>query len=849
MKKILLTISLLIFSALIILTFSSANSQSENFQWTVDATGIESFQDITNEWTKGQIENNEFTSLSNGKIEFFGKADDNYRITLEKNNGDSVVLATADSRSQDNDPCNWNDNICIVDRNGQLLFASAWDSSSSIDTKDYGQCPIITCGVGNNKCSSQDIRDAKAAQGLEKATKFTCKSDNFQTPLFEGEKIKTYFNDGGNIGIRVFGEVQEERTASDSGPGSVKIEDGNKLIAIFNAQPLPEKGGIISNVIFELTDDNPSVITTLQGNQVFACLDSNQDGICDYLQINDNLFIKINSPEAKTYNISDILVDISSDGTQTWFTLNGGNNMVYTFPTLESFPEGTNTLTAFTENSFGNTNSTSVVFEVNTTSQPPIDNNPPGSVTLLNLINKGITFLTWQWDNPSDSDFSHAIVYLDGVNVINTSNNLYNATGLAPNSTHTLTINTVDFNGNINDTDVSNTATTLSFQNDTNQTDTTPPSSITNLQLVNITNQSLKWQWDNPSDSDFSHVKVFLDNVFITNSYGNMYFAQNLISNTSYTIKLHTVDTSGNVNTTDITNTGTTLANPIIEDPFKNLFIKINSPEAKTYNISDILVDISSDGTQTWFTLDSITNESYVSPITKTFLDGTYVLTAFTENSFGNTNSTSVVFEVNTTSQPPTDTTVPNSIENLNATDITNTTILWTWDNPSDSDFSHAIVFLDGGNALNTSSESFQAIGLIPNSTHTVIIWTADTSGNINNTDVSNTATTLSVSNGTDDNGHTPEEDYDPINTDNEKSSGGSSKKSSSRSSSSGALFIPLNPIQTTTQINETEVILLETEDIYTLEANFDYRLINFIIIVALIIICLLIIITYAIKR
>jgi hypothetical protein len=66
----------------------------------------------------------------------------------------------------------------------------------------------------------------------------------------------------------------------------------------------------------------------------------------------------------------------------------------------------------------------------------------------------------WNWTNPNDSDFAENIVYIDGSNVANTSDNFYNAGGLDANTSYTITVHTKDTSGNINDTDMNSTAKT-----------------------------------------------------------------------------------------------------------------------------------------------------------------------------------------------------------------------------------------------------------------------------------------------------------------------------------------------------------------------------------------------------
>jgi len=87
----------------------------------------------------------------------------------------------------------------------------------------------------------------------------------------------------------------------------------------------------------------------------------------------------------------------------------------------------------------------------------------PASVTNLNLISKSDTWLYWNWSNPSDIDFNISIIYLDGINIVNTSNNFYNATGLSSSTNYTITVHTIDHSGNINTADVNDTQTTDAF--------------------------------------------------------------------------------------------------------------------------------------------------------------------------------------------------------------------------------------------------------------------------------------------------------------------------------------------------------------------------------------------------
>ena len=84
------------------------------------------------------------------------------------------------------------------------------------------------------------------------------------------------------------------------------------------------------------------------------------------------------------------------------------------------------------------------------------DTSPPSSIR--NLVSySGSSWINWTWTNPSDLDFNHTIVYIDGKFVDNTSDTYYNATDLLQGTLHTISTRTVDLSGNVNETWVNDT--------------------------------------------------------------------------------------------------------------------------------------------------------------------------------------------------------------------------------------------------------------------------------------------------------------------------------------------------------------------------------------------------------
>lgn len=183
---------------------------------------------------------------------------------------------------------------------------------------------------------------------------------------------------------------------------------------------------------------------------------------------------------------------------------------------------------------------------------PPFkDTTPPGQIENLKAT-VARTWINWTWENPGDADFSYTNIYVDGIFKTNLTKpkNYYNISGLAQNTTKTISIRTVDKNKTINLLRVTNTATTI--------LDLTPPNSVTNLASV-IGRTWINWTWDNPQDVDFSYAMVYMDSKFKTNTSKGYYNSTGLKNSTNYTISLLTVDTSKNINLGWVNSTEITL--------------------------------------------------------------------------------------------------------------------------------------------------------------------------------------------------------------------------------------------------------------------------------------------------
>lgn len=92
----------------------------------------------------------------------------------------------------------------------------------------------------------------------------------------------------------------------------------------------------------------------------------------------------------------------------------------------------------------------------------PDDTTPPASVTGLHNTVYAQNYIKWTWTEPADPDFSHVMIYLNGIFQTNVTKDVkyYNASGLIPEKTYKISIRTVDLTDNVNSTWVDNFSTT-----------------------------------------------------------------------------------------------------------------------------------------------------------------------------------------------------------------------------------------------------------------------------------------------------------------------------------------------------------------------------------------------------
>jgi len=94
------------------------------------------------------------------------------------------------------------------------------------------------------------------------------------------------------------------------------------------------------------------------------------------------------------------------------------------------------------------------------TKRLPRDTTPPNQISNLHSTEITISSITWVWTNPADTDFAENIIYLNGNRLAQTALNYYRAANLASNTSYTISIQTSDWSGNVNQNNITQTTRT-----------------------------------------------------------------------------------------------------------------------------------------------------------------------------------------------------------------------------------------------------------------------------------------------------------------------------------------------------------------------------------------------------
>ncbi len=285
---------------------------------------------------------------------------------------------------------------------------------------------------------------------------------------------------------------------------------------------------------------------------------------------------------------------------------------------------------------------------------PLKDSYPPSLVMNLHVVDKDVDYISWAWDNPEDWDFDHVEVYLNGDFITNTTQNSFTATGLNPATNYTITLYTVDDDGNVNLNGVQDSETTSSAEV-VNHTIESPHPYENNCNYVyNITEPDackIKVHFVNYS------VEAWDDYIYVYDKNWNR-----VERYTGYDENVWTPWIEGDVVRISLVSDSSNTDYGFYIDKYVYTpcgdatppSVVIHSPENVTYPTSIIQINVSasdSSGIGTVIAnIDGITNvtlnpsNGYYVGTTPPLSDGGHWIRIYANDSLGNTNSSEIVY-------------------------------------------------------------------------------------------------------------------------------------------------------------------------------------------------------------
>ena len=300
------------------------------------------------------------------------------------------------------------------------------------------------------------------------------------------------------------------------------------------------------------------------------------------------------------------------------------------------------------------------------------------------------------WTDPTDDDFSHIVLSWTPVGGGETLTLRIDAgvgtatiTGLIPDGNYTFTAVTVDTAGNESDTSPV-----------TQRIDDTPPAQVTLTVAPGTTNESVIVTWTDPTDPDFAHVLIYWVATGSTQVPAESPLQVNRgvetatitgLESGDYTFTAVSVDTSNNMSAMSTGIQGaadTTAPAPValtVARGTTNESVIVTWTDPTDTDFSHVLIYWAvDDGTPG----DPLRVDSGVETATVTGLgSGDYTFTAVSVDAVGNESAMS------TGVQGAADTTPPALVTLAVAPGATTDSVVVTWTDPTDTDFSHILLY------------------------------------------------------------------------------------------------------------------------------------------------------------
>jgi parallel beta-helix repeat protein len=361
------------------------------------------------------------------------------------------------------------------------------------------------------------------------------------------------------------------------------------------------------------------------------------------------------SPINTVYSTNTINVTLAGDAVHYWYFIEGVDsiNQSWTSSVLRTLADGTYTLNAYGNNSFGIESwSVGVSFTIDTT---------PPSVTILNPMN-----ITYTTNTITISLSGNAAHYWYKISPVDSLDQPWtgNVNRVLPDGTYSVFAYGNDSVGNVN-------STWVVFTIDTTGPAVTISSPLSTTYVTGTITVSIS--------GDAANYWYFIEGVDLANQSWTVNIGRALADGT-YTLNAYGNDSAGNEGWAAVTFTIDTTPPAV----------SILSPMNTTYTTNTIMISLSGDATHFWYYIEGVdvTNQTWTANIGRALADGTYTLNAYGNDSAGNEGWTAVTFTIDTT--PPSVT----ILSPMNITYTTNTITIslsgnaahyWYWIGPVDT--------------------------------------------------------------------------------------------------------------------------------------------------------------------
>ncbi|MHA1756018.1 MAG: hypothetical protein ACTSVV_04555 [Promethearchaeota archaeon] len=260
-----------------------------------------------------------------------------------------------------------------------------------------------------------------------------------------------------------------------------------------------------------------------------------------------------------------------------------------------------------------------------------------------------------------------------------------------------------------------------------------PPSQVKNLIAYTTGTNWIVCKWTNPNDPDLNHINIYLNNTFLNSTLKDYFIINNLLPNTSYMIKISTVDEYGNENLNSKEIKIKTKPEPDIYSPYciKNLIadeISTNWTRIKWINPYDLDFNY----TRIYLNDSNIINLSNNYLLLKNLTPNTvYKINITTVDRYNNQNTSSVGIIFRTVLV---DTQSPNYYIDIVNKEIGSSWIYCALNMDMAPDFSHFELYLNDKFICNLTTNYFNLTNLKQNTRYVIELYAVDKFRNKNYT-------------------------------------------------------------------------------------------------------------------